>query len=145
MVNNSPTEAIFVLHERGFHLSAYCNHSSALKWCEFMIIVNSSEDLGCIGGLTIEDFLSNFFKVAEKERGKKLSLIQDAPFKDLVGGHETEYLGYIVFSEYKTLYFFRKKSGDEHVVLADPGGNLLAHQELGIGTLLRWKKSLMNL
>ncbi|NEO85839.1 MAG: hypothetical protein F6J87_16535 [Spirulina sp. SIO3F2] len=144
MESNESKPDSFSLDERGFQLSAYRDSSAFMDWYDFTL-ANNSEDLGQIGGSPLDRFSQRLLEIADTHSGKPLCSIQKAKYKNIVGGDGTEYLGFIVFSGYNTLYFFRKKFGAEHVVLADSSGALLTHQELGAGTLRRWRSLLYEL
>jgi hypothetical protein len=115
-----------------------------LDWYEFDTRVNNVH-FRQIGGEVRLRFIDNLITVLSNEQGITLEKIENAQFTEHVGGAKTEYLGYIVFSGYNTLYFFKQDGEVKHVVFADKDGKLLAHTQLAPELRANWLKELHSL
>jgi hypothetical protein len=115
--------------------------STRPDWYEFEVVSNGVE-LGKVGSQAKSEFIKKMLAVLENRNGTKLGSIPRAQFKDIVGGDDAEYLGYVVLSGYNTFYFF--KSGPEtiHAVLADSEAQSLAHSQFDIHVFDLWQRQL---
>jgi len=123
---SAPTDCIS-LESNSFALHG--QRSNNLDWYEFEARIDGAR-FGEIGGETKQRFIENLVTVLSNDQGVPLSKMEAPRFAEYVGGVESEYLGYVAFSGYKTLYFFRSGGTLKYVVLADNEGKHLAHAQL---------------
>lgn len=114
------------------------------EWYEFQVI-NNGISLGNIGGQTKSAFIKDFLEILDKKNGKRLSEISNAAYKEIVGGDDAEYLGFLVFSGYKSLFFFKEGQEIIHAVLGDSGGKMIAHSSFNIQVFHDWYRQLKAL
>lgn len=110
-------------------------------WYEFEAIFNGIS-LGNIGGQLKNVFVDSLLSVLEKKSGKPLRDIPNAAFKEIVGGDDSEYLDYVVLSNYNTFYFFKEGQHFIHAVLADYHGKLVAHSRIDSQIFHDWNRQL---
>jgi hypothetical protein len=115
----------------------------AEQWYEIEII-HDGVSLGDLGGQVRQVFKEQMLGVLENEHGRKLGSIPRAKWKDLVGGDDSEYLGYAVLSGYDTMYFFRDGPRLLHVVLANAHGVKLAHSQFDAEVFDCWRQQLRD-
>jgi hypothetical protein len=133
--NNNRSDIAFSLCDDDFKLVAYFTPKAG--WLEYEIH-DHKVVFRDIGGKYKNEFLRELTKIFEKESGKLLESIDNASFKEIVGGDKTEFLGYSALSGNNTFYFFRTACGIEHIVLANYEGQLIMHRQLNSKTLEKW-------
>lgn len=74
-------------------------------WYDFDAAFNGVESKD-IGGDAAQKTLKKLCEILNKQHGTSLKLIRNARYKDIVGGDNSEYIGYVVLSGYSTLLLF---------------------------------------
>ena len=143
-ISDKFSNAVIKLESNTATIFATQTHSNVTDWCEFHFI--SDKNLGInIGGEIKTKFYENLYSILNNENGKELASIKNPLFIDVVRDLKSRYVGYLVFSGYKTIYFFVDSFGYMHLILADCAGEMLVHSKLEPNTIIDWKRQLLNL
>jgi hypothetical protein len=128
-----------VLQSDTFSIIGY--RKNDLDWFEFDTCI-AGQEYKSIGGDDRNIFLDRLYEILTKNGGKRLAEIKDFLYTALVGGKEAEYLGCLVFSGYKSLYFFMLDGEIKHVLFLDRDTNLIAHTELMSDFKNSWRRKI---